>query len=76
MTQEQKNEALELIIFKDVDIWLLKNADYVNYVRIRNNSLIDSRIYCDDGAIIDNQLTQKEFDFLKEVCYESDFNER
>lgn len=60
-------KAYNLIINKEVDIWLLNNCDYDNYVRIRNQSLIDSKVYCDDGAIIDNQLTRDEFDFLKEI---------
>lgn len=64
-------KAYNLIINKEVDIWLLNNCDYDNYVRIRNQSLIDSKVYCDDGAIIDNQLTRDEFYFLKEMQDES-----
>ena len=60
-------KAYNLIINKEVDIWLLNNCDYDNYVRIRNQSLINSKVYCDDGAIIDNQLTRDEFNFLKEI---------
>ena len=60
-------KAYNLIINKEVDIWLLNNCDYDNYVRIRKQSLIDSKVYCDDGAIIDNQLTRDEFNFLKEI---------
>ena len=67
-------KAYNLIINKEVDIWLLNNCDYDNYVRIRNQSLIDSKVYCDDGAIIDNQLTRDEFYFLKEMQDESNSN--
>ena len=31
-------KAYNLIINKEVDIWLLNNCDYDNYVRIRNQS--------------------------------------
>lgn len=68
-------KAYNLIINKEVDIWLLNHCDYDNYVRIRNQSLIDSKVYCDDGAIIDNQLTRDEFYFLKEMQDESNNGE-
>lgn len=60
-------KALEIIKNKNVDVWLLKNCDYENYCRIRKEAMIDNKIYCDDGAVIDNELTQEEYDFLKEV---------
>ena len=52
-------KAYNLIINKEVDIWLLNNCDYDNYVRIRNQSLIDSKVYCDDGVDNINVVFEK-----------------
>ena len=59
-------DLFETIINKDVDIWLVRNCDYENYIRIRKLSLIDSKVYCDDGAVVENQLTKDEFEKIQQ----------
>lgn len=62
-----EKKALEIIVWKNVDIWLIKNADYKTYCRVRKEARVDNTIYCDDGAVVENELTLKEYNFLREI---------
>lgn len=70
--QEQEKEnakykkVLEIINEYQVDIWLLKQCDYENYIRIRKEAMISIRqITNDNGEIIEDEIPQEEFDTLK-----------
>lgn len=58
---EQELKILEILREKRVDLWLVDNCDYENYVRIRKKCEIDSNVYCDDGAVVDYTITKNEF---------------
>lgn len=55
---EQELKILEILREKRVDLWLVDNCDYENYVRIRKKCEIDSNVYCDDGAVVDYTITK------------------
>ena len=63
----RRAKAYDLITMKQVDMWLVNHCDYENYVRIRKSANIDNKVYCDDGAVIDMELTEDEFYELKEM---------
>lgn len=63
----RRAKAYDLIALKQVDMWLVNHCDYRNYIRIRKNANIDTKVYCDDGAVVDMELTEAEFDELKEM---------
>ena len=62
---EKDLEVLEILREKQVDLWLVDNCDYENYVRIRNNCQIDTKVYCDDGAVVDYTITKEEFELVQ-----------
>lgn len=62
---EKDLEVLEILREKRVDLWLVDNCDYENYVRIRNNCQIDTKVYCDDGAVVDYVITKEEFESVQ-----------
>lgn len=63
----KRAKAYDLISMKQVDMWLVNHCDYKNYVRIRKNANIDTKVYCDDGAVVDMELTEDEFNELQEM---------
>ena len=69
-SQEQE-KVLEIIKEYQVDIWLLKQCDYENYIRIRKEAMVSiGQIVNEDGIILENEITQEEFDLLKRYCNE------
>ena len=63
----KRAKAYDLIALKQVDMWLVNHCDYRNYIRIRKQANIDTKVYCDDGAVVDMELTEDEFYGLKEM---------
>lgn len=62
---ERDLKVLDILREKQVDLWLVDNCDYENYVRIRKRCEIDSNVYCDDGAVIDYTITKEEFELVQ-----------
>lgn len=70
MDMVKRAKAYDLIAMKQVDMWLVNHCDYENYIRIRKSAKIDTKVYCDDGAVIDTgELTEDEFYGLKEMQF-------
>ena len=52
---QEKEKVLELIKEYEIDVWLLKQCDYENYIRIRKEAMVSV-----------GQITEELFNFLKE----------
>ena len=61
-----KAKILSIIKEYQVDIWLLKQCDYENYIRIRKEAMVSVRkIVNEKGLILEDEITPDEFDTLK-----------
>ena len=61
-------KTLNLLKEYEVDIWLLKQCDYENYIRIRKECHIEvEKIKNEDGLIVDFVIPAEDFYYLKEV---------
>ena len=65
---EKDLKALKIIKEYQVDIWLLKQCDYENYIRIRKEALISvGQVVNENGNVLEDEITEEEFNFLKEM---------
>lgn len=63
---EKALKVLEIIKEYQVDIWLLKQCDYENYIRIRKKAMVSvGQIVNENGIIIEDELPEKYFDLVK-----------
>ena len=61
-------QALDIIFEYDMDIWLMSNYEYKDYVRIREKAhIFGEEIYKDDGTITHDVISEKEYNFVKEI---------
>ena len=61
-------KTLNLLKEYEVDIWLLKQCDYKNYIRIRKECLIETeKIKNEEGLTVDYVIPEEDFNYLKEV---------
>ncbi len=64
-------KVLSIINEYQVDIWLLKQCDYENYIRIRKEAMVSvGKIVNEDGITLEDELPEKYFDLLKEYANE------
>lgn len=65
--KEQKREKmLDIIKEYQVDIWLLKQCDYENYIRIRKEATVSiGQIVNENGIILEDEITEEYFNLLK-----------
>lgn len=65
---EKSLKALEIIKEYQVDVWLLKQCDHENYIRIRKKAMVSvGQIVNENGTILEDEITEEEFNLLKEV---------
>ena len=53
-----QEKVFKLIKEYEVDVWLLKQCDYENYIRIRRNAMVSIK-----------QITEETFNFLSSVAF-------
>ena len=59
-------KVLEIIKEYQVDVWLLKQCDYENYIRIRKESMVSvGQIVNENGIILEDEITEEYFDLVK-----------
>lgn len=64
---EKDLEVLEILKEYQVDVWLLKQCDYKNYIRIRKEAMVSiGQISNEDGIAREDEITEELFNFLKE----------
>jgi hypothetical protein len=67
-TKSKKEQAFDIIKEYQVDTWLLNQCDYENYIRIRKEARVSiGQIINEDGESVEEEISEKEFDLLKEV---------
>ena len=65
---EKLEKAWEVVKEYQVDIWLLKQCDYENYIRIRKEALVSTgQIVNENGEVFEDEIPQQEFNFIKEI---------
>lgn len=65
---DKYKKAFDIIKEYIVDIWLLENCDYENYIRIRKECLIENnKSITEDGKITDDVIPENLFNKLKEI---------
>lgn len=63
---EKSLKALEIIKEYQVDVWLLKQCDYENYIRIRKEAMVSvGQIVNENGIILEDEITEEYFDLVK-----------
>lgn len=64
---DTNKKILDIIKEYQVDIWLLHNADYENYIRIRKACLVISEINTETGKVVDDDIPENLFNYLQSV---------
>lgn len=63
---QKEHKALEIIKEYQVDVWLLKQCDYENYIRIRKEAMVSvGQIVNENGAILEDEIPEEYFDLVK-----------
>lgn len=63
---QKEHKALEIIKEYQVDVWLLKQCDYENYIRIRKEAMVSvGQIVNENGAILEDEISEEYFDLIK-----------
>lgn len=69
-------KVLEIIDEYQVDVWLLKQCDYENYIRIRKEAEVSiGQIVNENGILSEDEIPQEEFEFIKRYYEEQDKGE-
>lgn len=63
---QKEHKVLEIIKEYQVDVWLLKQCDYENYIRIRKEAMVSlGQIVNENGAILEDEIPEEYFDLVK-----------
>ena len=65
-TIEKELQALYIIKEYQVDMWLLNQCDYENYIRIRKEAMVSiGEVVNENGEVFEDEIPQEEFEFVK-----------
>ena len=66
LKQQEQEKVTEIIKEYQVDMWLLKQCDYENYIRIRKKAMVSvGQVINENGIILESEITEEEFDLVK-----------
>lgn len=64
--KEVNLKALEIIKEYQVDVWLLKQCDYENYIRIRKEAMVSiGQFVNENGVVLEDEIPEEYFDLVK-----------
>ena len=66
LKSQKQEKILSIIEEYQVDVWLLKQCDYENYIRIRKEAMVSvGQIINEEGIILEDEIAEEEFNKLQ-----------